>query len=164
MIYLIWLDWHSRSCLCNDWNWLGQDIVVWLQVMWSQSMTLWMAEGEVQPLIQDFHITWMILHWYRFHCLQSPYNLIFNFSERVKGSTFSPFILFSWLGGNTSNNRQVSWWCLINSIEINNITCRFFISFSIFSLKDVQIRVWFRSFGGCSINYDNPDETRVTDS
>ena len=49
MIQLIWIDpqswWshHTIYCLCNDWNWLGQDVVVWPQAPWSQSRTLWIS-------------------------------------------------------------------------------------------------------------------------
>jgi len=46
--------------------------------------------GREQPLIQDVHTTWTILHWYSFHCPQLPYNSYLQFSDCMEDSTFSP--------------------------------------------------------------------------
>jgi len=35
--------------------------------------------GMWYSLIQDFRSPWMILRWYNFHCLQSPYNSYLQF-------------------------------------------------------------------------------------
>jgi len=157
IVYFIWLNSH-----------------IMIEINWDKALLLDLKCRGVNPwhlewvgwntaLIQDFRAIWTILHWYCFTVHNHLAILISNFGKRVEGRTFFTIVLFSLLGEDAFNNRQVNWWHLINTVETNIITCQLFVNSSIswvmiyFSESDSVASVG-------SIYYGDSDETRTMDS